>query len=421
MTLDRDKRIILLVPEFPKTSETFIVSKFMGLLRRGWDVHLVCYKSDPRDWTKFPALDENPKIRQHFHRSWPLKPQWLAGALMLPALIRGLFCAPVKSWTYLVKGFKEFGWSVFQKYYLDLEMICLRPDILHVEFGAFAVGRTYLKNLLNCKLSVSFRGYDLNFAGLDQPNYYAQVWQQADACHFLGEDLWKRALRRGCPEHMPHRLIPPAIDLRQFHSEKEYRSDVAGTPDNPIKILSVGRLEWKKGYEFALQAVRNLVDQDITVVYLIIGEGEHSDALHFARHQLGLEETVEFIGSLPQEEVIRHLEETDIFLHPSLSEGFCNAVLEAQAMGIPVVCTDAGGLPENVADGVSGFVVPRRDPHAMAEKLRLLTQDFSLRQSMGKAGRKRIETNFQLEQQLEDFESFYDLVFCEKHKKAQDS
>ena len=70
---------------------------------------------------------------------------------------------------------------------------------------------------------------------------------------------------------------------------------------------------------------------------------------------------------------------------------------------------------------VSGFVVPRRDPHAMAEKLRLLTQDFSLRQSMGKAGRKRIETNFQLEQQLEDFESFYDLVFCEKHKKAQDS
>ena len=418
MTDAKSKRVVLLVPTFPRTSETFIVSKFVGLLERGWDVHLVCYQSEPEEWNKFPALQADPEIKKHVHRAWAFKPKWLAGLLFLPALLRGLTRAPGATWNYLTKGFRRFGWGIFQKYYLDLEMICLQPDVLHIEFGAFAVGRTYLKDLLECKLAVSFRGYDLNFAGLDQPDYYAPVWKSADACHFLGEDLWQRALRRGCPAGMPHCLISPAIDLSRFSPDKSLISDADGTPEKPVKILSVGRLEWKKGYEFALQAIKILKDQGVSCSYQVVGDGEHQNALYFARHQLGLEETVAFCGSLPHEKVMKQLNEADIFLHPSLSEGFCNAVVEAQAMGVPVVCSDAGGLKENVVDGESGFVVPRRDPQALAEKLALLARDPALRQAMGTAGRKRVQSHFQLEDQLRAFESFYEMILDKNQGKG---
>ena len=101
------------------------------------------------------------------------------------------------------------------------------------------------------------------------------------------------------------------------------------------------------------------------------------------------------------------MERADVFLHSAVSEGFCNAVMEAQAMELPVVCTDADGLPENVADGETGFVVSRRDPAALAEKLEALSRDPALRRRMGKAGRKRALEKFRLSDQLDRFESFY--------------
>jgi colanic acid/amylovoran biosynthesis glycosyltransferase len=77
---------------------------------------------------------------------------------------------------------------------------------------------------------------------------------------------------------------------------------------------------------------------------------------------------------------------------------------------LPVVCTDADGLPENVADGETGFVVPRRQPQALAEKLLLLINNPTLRYEMGQAGRLRVEKYFQLEEQTDAFRHFFDRV-----------
>ncbi len=403
----RSPRLVLVVPAFPKLSETFIVTKFLGLLERGWDVHVVCSHSDQKDWKAFPQLNIHHDIRSRVHVTWPQTPRWLAGLLIIPALIRGFARSPLVAWNYLRKGFKRFGLDIFRRYYLDLELMCLQSDIIHFEFGSLAAGRTYLKELIDCKISVSFRGYDLNFVGLDQSGYYNEVWKKADACHFLGEDLWRRAQRRGCPPDMPHMLIPPGVDLGKFPIIERSSNEFLGTREKPFKILSVGRLEWKKGYEFALSAMKILKEQGCTFIYRIVGEGEHRTALEFACHQLGIKESVQILGALHHDQVIEQLEWADIFLHPSLSEGFCNAVIEAQAMGLPVVCTDAGGLAENVADGVTGFVVPRRDPKALAEKLALLAQNFDLRKHFGLAGIDRVRSLFTIEKQLDAWEEFY--------------
>ena len=401
-------RLVLYLSTFPQLSETFLVSKFSGLQARGWDVHILCSHFNKTAWHKFPALSHELKTKKRVHSTWPTQPRWLAIPLFLPALMMCFIQAPRRIWQYFRLGWSRFGWGIFKKFYLAAALIPLKPDILHFEFGSLAVGRTYLKELLGTKLSVSFRGYDLNYIGLENPDYYNQVWEKVDAAHLLGEDLWRRAQHRGAPEDLPHALIPPAVDLLRFPENQTKCEKEIGTLTRHLRVLSVGRLHWKKGYEFSLQAVRRLVDQGFCLEYRIIGDGDYQDALYFARHQLNLEDEITFIGGLPHDKVLDNLQWADIFLHGAVSEGFCNAVLEAQAMGVPVVCTDADGLPENVADGITGFIVPRRDPTAMADKLATLAGNGELRQKMGAAGSQRVEAHFRMDQQLDAFEDFYE-------------
>ena len=399
------RRIALVVPAFPKLSETFIVSKFMGLLERGWDVHVVCSTSEEKEWARFPQLPAG--ARKRVHRGWPHRPKWKA-ALLLPFAVMACFqAAPGRTWRYLRQARHREGLlEALGRLYLDLPLIRLGPDVVHFEFGALATERMDLRELLGCRITVSFRGYDLNFVGLDQPGYFDAVWAGAAGLHFLGEDLWRRARRRGCPPDRFHMLIPPAIDV-EFHKRDEAERPRKSEGSHPLRILSVGRLEWKKGYENALLAIRRLLDRGVACEYRIVGDGDYLPAVAFMRRQLVLEGVVEVLGALPREDVRQEMQSADVLLHSAVSEGFCNAVIEAQSMELPVVCTDADGLRENVADGETGFVVPRRDPEALAAKLEVLARDPALRQRMGKAGRKRVLKNFRLSDQLDRLEDFY--------------
>lgn len=397
-------KITLIVPSFPRTSETFIVSKFLGLLERGYDVSVICGNSDSKEWKRFPGL-ERSGLKQRVLVSPPASPRWRAALHFPLVMLKMLVQRPAATLRYTRRGWPQFGPGVFKRLYLDTHFIIEQPDLIHFEFGALAVGRIYLGKLLGCKTLVSFRGYDLNFSGLDQADYYEDVWRQADGFHFLGEDLRNRALRRGCPPDKPYALIPPAIDTEKFRPP-DVKSDVQDT-QRPLRLLSVGRMEWKKGYEYALQAVSCLVKQGIPVEYRIAGDGSYLQAVAFCRHDLGLEEHVTFLGGLTAEQVREQLSWADIFVHAAVSEGFCNAVIEAQAMQLPVVCTDADGLPENVEDGVTGFVVARRDARAMAEKVAVLAADPALRAQMGQAGRERVMEKFRLDGQIEAFSQLY--------------
>ena len=405
-------KIVLLLSTFPRPSETFIVNKFLQLLASGWDVHVVCSKYNHRDWSYFPQSTDHSAALRRIHPIWPLSPRWLALSLIPAAVLSALVYRPRACLRYLLRGRVRFGWRVFWQLYQDYPLVLLEPDLLHIEFGAIAAQRTYLKELLDCKLIVSFRGYDLYCAELDNPNYYREVWESSDALHFLGESLWRQAQIRGCPQEKYHALIPPAIDPDIFNPGMASPPSLDSQVTRPLRILSVGRLEWKKGYEYSLQAIRLLVERGIACEYRIIGDGEFMEALSFARRQLNLEEKVTFLGALDQIAVKEQMKWADVFLHGAVTEGFCNAVIEAQAMQLPVVCTDAGGLIENIVDGETGFVVPRRDPLALADKMALLV-DPSLRQQMGKAGRERVLNRFRIQEQISKFSDLYHQVLSQ--------
>lgn len=396
------RRIALVVPSFPRISETFIVNKVLGLLDLGWDVHVVCDQSEPSAWLHYPSLSDRSDIRARVHKTWPRRSRLLSAAL-IPASVGWVACRNPGALLRYLRSSRD----ALRRVYLDATLIALAPDLVHFEFGALAVGREHLKALLDCAFIVSFRGYDLNFVGLENNHYYDRLWHTADALHFLGRDLWQRALKRGCPPKKRHVIIPPAIDLNTFKVNDRKHADNVGTADRPLRILSVGRIEWKKGYEYALEAIRLLEDRGVKCEYRIIGTGRYLEATAYTRHELRLEETAAFLGARPQTTVAQEMQWADVLLHAAVSEGFCNAVLEAQAMQLPVVCSDADGLSENVVNGKTGFIVPRRSSRALAEKLALLARNPNLRQEMGEAGKERVLYNFRLEEQIKAFDQFY--------------
>ena len=205
---------------------------------------------------------------------------------------------------------------------------------------------------------------------------------------------------------MPYWLVKPAIDLSLFKSSNDYAQK---SSHETIRLITVARMAWQKGHEFAIDAVAKARAAGIPVEYIIVGDGEYKLAVTFAAHQWGLLENqvVKFTGVVPREQVVAYLHEADIMIHAALEEGFCNAVIEGQAAELPVIVSDAGGLPENVEDGVTGFVVPRRDPDAMAEKIIMLAKDPELRQRMGKAGRERALKMYDINAQVKQFIALY--------------
>ena len=358
----RPTRVVMVTDHFPKFSETFFVRKFLGLVRRGWDVHVVCQRSNEEHWRFFPELRSEIRHQGRLH---------------------------------------VVGDGVEQR------VIDLRPDIVHFGYGTLAYGRMHLGAAAGCRIVTSFRGYDLNSFRLDEPGCFDDVFAGSDMIHAVSEAIWRRAQERGCPPDRPHAVITDAVDVNVFHPGDRPLEEV-GTADRPLRILSVGRLHWKKGHEVALQAVAALRARGIAVDFRIVGDGDHRESIEFAVADLGLMGAARLLGAQNAETVRDLLAWADVFVHASMTEAFGVAPIEAQAMGVPVVCSDAGGLPENVEHEVTGFVVARRDAEAIADRLALLATDAGLRRRMGEAARRRAETLLSSERQLDRFEELYE-------------
>ncbi len=402
-------KIALVMAQFPVLSEVFLWHKAAALVANGIDVAIVTQATNRDLWNRMPDVPGSQELRDRVSTPWPLAPRGLVLLLLPLVLLRCVLIAPIRTARYLVRGLKLLGTvRCLQRFYVDAPLIAARPDIVHFEFGTLALERPHLGHLLNVKTVCSFRGYDIAFHGLDNPNTYKLIWREIDAFHFLGEDLKGRALDRGWTEDRFFKLIAPAIYSAPFQNSAQRRRPQC----TPIRVLSVGRLHWKKGYEHALQAIALLINRGVNLQYRIVGEGPFEAAVRFAVHQLQIQDHVQLLGSMPAPGVLEELNQADIFLHSAVSEGFSNAVLEAQASGLPVVTSDAEGLAENVVHGVTGLVVARREPSALANALDTLIGDPERRHKMGRTGRERALREFTIEKQAEQFAALYQRVLA---------
>jgi glycosyltransferase involved in cell wall biosynthesis len=193
------------------------------------------------------------------------------------------------------------------------------------------------------------------------------------------------------------RVLYSGLDLSRVPVQADgrgIRSRFGIPPDAPL-LGTVANLFPRKGYEVMLRALPEILSASPDAHYLIVGSGEaaYERALRALATDLGVEGRVHFAGF--QESVFPVLAAVDVYVHPAVMEGFGIAVLEAMAMGKPVVATSTGGLPEIVRDGETGLLVPPGDSEALGRAASaLLRGDPSRRRALGLAGRARVESCF---------------------------
>ena len=188
------------------------------------------------------------------------------------------------------------------------------------------------------------------------------------------------------------RVVYNGIDTEMFRALDGKRKErgrlvvVANTQDRKKGVIYLLR---------ALKLLREEMDVKLTIVDRGAPDNEYTPALV---ERFGLDGSVKFTGRVSVEELVRCYARAEVAVVPSLYEGFCLPAAEAMACGLPVVSTTAGALPEVVADGKCGILVPPRDHSALAGALKRLLSDEPLRQAMGEEGRERVERLFNWEE-----------------------
>ncbi len=184
------------------------------------------------------------------------------------------------------------------------------------------------------------------------------------------------------------------------------------TPSDGIErvVVAAGRLSPEKGFGVLIDAAARVCADDPGVGFVLFGEGHERAALEARVAACGLTRRFRMPGFTP--DLDRTLPWADAVVLSSFTEGLPNVLLEASAAGVPVVGTAVGGVPEVIADGETGYVVPPGDPVALAARIAQLLGDRDLRRVMGDAGRQRMRTQFTFEAQADAYFKLLEEICC---------
>lgn len=303
-----------------------------------------------------------------------------------------------------VKQLKNEGlwWS---RLTIILPMLYHKPHVIHIQWIKSYNIFSGFEKILEAKFIVSIRGHQLSISGFlydDTKDIIVEATNNAVRIHSISDDLTNQlvSLNPECKSKIVK--IPPAIDVALFSTKEKV------TKNETIQIISVCRLSWKKGLHYGLYSLKILKDRGVAFHYHIVGEGNQKEELQYLMTSLGLEEKVTFHGKLNQFEVKKKLEYCDVFLLPSVQEGFSNAVIEAQAIGLPCVVSNAEGLSENIEEGVTGFIFQKRNYIQAADILQKVSNwDDTVYNTFSKRAKKRAKQHFDSNWQIEEFKNMY--------------
>lgn len=401
MTSEERRRLRIAFVGISWPPETFIEGLIKGLIQAGAEVTVACDRRPVASWLP------------HSQLRWLYAPAW-RGSLLARLIRTGrMRIRALPGGSNDIRLFKTYvgqaeSWRKrVQSWHQLLPFAGLRPDIIYFPWNSAAISYLPLFDL-GSPVVLSCRGSQVNVAPLTPHRFelkegLSKTFRKAAAVHCVSEAILNEATKYGLDPQKAN-VIRPAVDPEFFFppAEEANHSDT-------FRITTTGALIWLKGYEYALQSIRALKDRGINLRFDFVGGGPELDRVLFTIRDLDLEDVVRLHGSNPPEKVREFLQNSDVFLLSSLSEGISNALLEGMACGLPVVTTDCGGMREAVTDGVEGFVVPVRDVEAISEALQVLCENPQLRRRMGKAGRQRVEKSFSLSRQVEQF-----LSLCER-------
>jgi glycosyltransferase involved in cell wall biosynthesis len=266
-------------------------------------------------------------------------------------------------------------------------------DIVHLFFSLPTGAMLPFLNLSRTPVIVSLRGsdvpgYDPYPRGLGRAHQVLRpvtrwIWRRADRVVAVCESLGRLALRTD--PGLRYSVIPNGVDLSRFRPSTRGRSRRPGK----VRCLAVARLVERKGISDLIQAIALLERGRYQLE--IVGTGPDEQCLKDLAQLLGVAGEVTFAGSVDRAAIPGRYRDADIFTLASREEAFGNVFAEALASGLPVVGSTVGGIPELVEHGKNGFLVPPREPIALAAAIRLLADHPELRARIGRWNRAQAE------------------------------
>ena len=220
---------------------------------------------------------------------------------------------------------------------------------------------------------------------------------RADTVTVISNYLFDLAKNYGYKGHLE--IIPNGIDLKNFQTND--------FPKNQKTIITTSRLVRKNGIDILIKAIAQVKEKIPDVMCLILGDGPEDNSLKNLTAQLGVSGNIEFLGNIEQEKIPRHLASADIFVRPSRSEGLGISFLEALSVGVPIVGTSVGGIPDFLIDGKTGLFCKEEDPKDLAEKILILLRDELLAQKIVENGQKMIKERFLWDEISKKYENLF--------------
>jgi len=264
----------------------------------------------------------------------------------------------------------------------------INPDILHSQsilrtgLACFIAGKLFRKPYISyC------RGSDIYGRWRFKKMVSKLVLKSAEAVIALTEDI-KREIEKICDRDVY--VIPNGIDLERFEnlSKEQSRGKLEIKQGEQI-IIYVGRFRPEKGVQYLIQAMDIIRQKDANARLILGGEGPEEGNLKRLVEQLNLGACINFAGQIPNEKVPEYMTASNVFVLPSLSEGFGIVNLEAMASGLPIVASKVGGLPEIITDGENGFLVEPKNPEQIAERVLLLLKDDELKGKISRSNKEK--------------------------------
>lgn len=402
-------KIAFLLDRFPVPSETFIVNEIAGAIMRGHLVTILVLSAPPPAGPIHPDVVRLGMLDRAIYLGLPRRPDRWAAKLtqVLWQSRRNVRSLPG------LYGHHKPGNGVPRGKFMHQALRLLgldRFDIIHCQFGSTGLVGHHFRSCsaLRGKLVTTFRGFDISrHVDSHGPDVYADLFATGD--HFLVNcDFFRqRLVEIGCD---PARLSVQhsSVDTSKF----TFRPRIAPS-DGRVVIATVARLVEKKGIADALHALGNLIEDYPGIDYRILGDGPLRIELETLTETLGIASKVTFLGAGNQDDVIGLLDTAHLFVGPSVTatdgdqDGPINTLKEAMAMGIPVIATRHGGIPELVSDGVTGRLIPERNPEALADEIRSMLASATDWERMGRVGRAVIESEWDREPMNDQLDTLY--------------
>lgn len=287
-----------------------------------------------------------------------------------------------------------------------LPVILHQPDVFHIQWAKSLEYWMPLQIDFGIPIVLSLRGSHINYSPLANSalaKSYYNNFSRVKSFHAVSQRIAEEAVRYGA-DASKIKVIYSGVDNVTFESNQKVEYNIG----SQINILSVGRDHWVKGYNLALIAIRQLVDQGLAINYeMVIGEATESTI--FQIDDLNLTENVAICPNQPFEQVLSKMAGADVLFLPSLSEGVANVVLEAMIVGLPVIASDCGGMKEIIQDGRTGFLYKWWDIAEATEKIKAcINASAQERAEMAFNARNFIIEHHNIHQKIEEFTVLYE-------------